>query len=525
MSTSSRNLLVLFALLCGAVAAGCGGGGTSPISYPTQSPRPPIVFPTPPTAAPTNNSYRPSPSPNETNLYQFTGFIIQEFVRPPVTVSPIPSPNPTVSATIGSTVNINYNVTSGNSFNNVSNLTDFSGVETDTGVFGQLNLLSIKSDTYYQYTPNSNSTSVSVVGMQTEREVGTPNQVTFKTVYGPGNGLVDVIPEPSQTGQSVPVGPANNAALTTTETDPDGQVTTRTVNPDGSYTEHATYPDGTASTAVVNADATGQYSLPLLGIQPNSSVAVGAESGGMIPITVTYAPGVAGPGQVIVNLSVPNWYPSLPVTLSKETYLNNGPKVLPNPYPTPSPLPTTGACNLGNDINGIPLTHIQQKPFSNQLVQAITKVDPVFGEIETTTTTTYVTQGVGATCWEILDVVNQYYDYSGQTVFIPFFSSTPVQVTTTDETIGIGFATINNQSIYFGPGRHTSGKQPPGQAHQSFGKSQSRQSQQSMMTQSRLVASSVTQSFMHRLERERLKRHAMFWRQLKSIHQHPRGIR
>jgi hypothetical protein len=482
------------------------------------------VFPSPPPPAPTNNSYRPSPSPNETNLYQFTGFIIQNFVRPPVTVSPIPSPNPTVSATFGTTVNINYSVTSPNTFNGVSGLTDFAGIETDTGVFGQLNLLSIKSDTYFLYTPNSNgTTSVSLVGMQSEREVGTPNQVTFKTVYGAGNGLVDVVPEPSQTGQSVAVGPPNNAAMTTTETDPDGQVTTRTVNPDGSYTEHAAYPDGTQATAIVNSDATGAYSLPLLGITPNSSVVVGAESGGMIPVTVTYAPGVAGPGQVVLNLSVPNWYPSLPVTLSKETYLNNGPKVLPNPYPTPSPLPTTGACNLGNDINGIPLTHIQQKPFSNQLVQTITKVDPVFGETETTTTTTYVTQGVGATCWEMLDVVNEYYDYSGQSAFIPFFSGTPVQVSTTDETIGIGFATINNHSIHFGSGRHTSGKQSQQQAQQTFGKSQSRQAQQSMMTQSRLIASSVSQSFMHRLEKQRLQRHATFWRQLKAIHQHPRG--
>lgn len=494
------------------------------------------MFPTPPTAAPTNNSYRPSPSPRETNLYMFTGFIVQNFVRPPVTISPIPSPNPTVSATFVSTVTTNYTVTSGNSFNGVSNLTDFSGSETDTGVYGQLNLVGIKSDTYYLYTPGSGgTTNVSTVGMQTERLVGTPDQVTFKTVYGAGNGLIDVIPEPSQTGQSVPITPANNAAMTTTETDPDGQVTTRTINPDGSYTEQTTYPDGTNASAVVNSDGTGAYALPLLGITPDSTVVVGAVSGGQIPITVTYAPGVAGPGQVVNNLTVPDWYPQTPPNLSQETYVNNGPKALPNPYPTPSPLATPGACFLGFDLQGVPLTHIQQKPYSNQLVQTITKVDPVFGEIETTTTTTYVTQGIGATCWEVLDVVNQYYDYSGQTVFLPYFQGTPVQTTTTDVTIGLGQATINNQSIHFGPGKQ-GGSMGSLRQRQSFGQGraaqqsreaqqqQTRQAQQALQAQSRLVASNIAQSLQHRLELERLKRHAGFWRQLRSIHKHPKGI-
>ncbi len=106
--------------------------------------------------------------------------------------------------------------------------------------------------------------------------------------------------------------------------------------------------------------------------------------------------------------------------------------------------------NLGYDVYGKIILHIQQKPYSNQLVQTVTKVDPVFGEVDTTTTTTWVTQGIGATCWEINDVVNQYYDYSGQSAYIPFFSGTPVQVTTTDVTMGLNQATIQNYSYRFG---------------------------------------------------------------------------
>jgi hypothetical protein len=451
-----------------------------------------------------------------------------------VTQSPLPSPNPTASAVFVSSVLQNVLVTSGATFNGIPNLVDYDITETDTGLYGILNVRSWLTDVYYGYAPAPNGqTAFSTVGQTSWLDLGSIDQTFFKTEYGPGNGLIDVIPEPSHTGQAVPILPANNAALTTREKDPDGQVTTRVVNPDGSYTEQATFPDGTSSTATLNANGTGVYSFPLYGVQPNSSVLVGGVTGGNIPVTVNYAAGTDGPTSPPsqVNYSIPNWYPETPPVLSKETYVNYGPKILPNPYPSPTPLDTPGACNLGQNNQGVTLTHIQGKPYSNDLIQTITKVDPIFGETETTTTSTLVTQGVGATCWEILDVVNQYYDYSGQTYKIPYFGNAPVQTSTTDITMGIAFATINNQSYRFGDanGRRNffdnqglpNGRQPGSMmrhgrtfGHQGQGLTRNPSGSSSQPSDALLV---LRGSYLHALEDARLKRHAAYWRQMKAL--------
>lgn len=522
---------MFFALLCAGVAAGCGGSSSGPaLSIPTPTPNPTLSFPPPPTNVPTQNAYWPSPGPSATNYYQFSGFIVQTMVRPPITVSPIPSPNPTNSATFVTSIAQTATSAVGASFNGIGNLMDFSIIETDTGLYGQFFTDPIVSNTYYQYTGGpSGTTYVSIAGTTSTQDYGTPFAVNFETVNGTGNGLLDVVPEPSQTGQAVPIVPANNASQTITETDPDGQVTKRSVNPDGSYTETAQYPDGTSGQAIVSSNGTGNYSFPLFGVQPNSLVTVASAASGFIPVTVNYAPGTGGPPTV--NYSVPDWYPQNPPTLYSTTYFNYGPKNLPNPFPSPLPYPTAGACNLGYDVYGKIILHIQQKPYSNQLVQTVTKVDPVFGEVDTTTTTTWVTQGIGATCWEINDVVNQYYDYSGQSAYIPFFSGTPVQVTTTDVTMGLNQATIQNYSYRFGnswrrgasqfrqSGRQSEYARPP---NRTMGQSQAGQSQTDASETGLFLA--VKANFEHQLERKRLQRHAAFWRQLKALGQRKGSI-
>ena len=534
VTTAHRNGLVLFALVCAGVAAGCGGSTSGGIqSIPTPTPNPTLSFPPPPPPVPTNNSYFPSPGPSETNLYQFAGFIVTKYVRPPVTQSPLPSPNPTSSAFFASIVTQGVNAFVGPVFNGIPGLLDFEVLETETGSFGQFNTVPIQTDTYYNFVNGPNkTTSVYEAGYTSLYEVNKLNQIIYKTVYGQGNGLVDVIPEPSNRGQSVPVGPQNNASMQTKETDPDGQVTSRTINPDGSYTEKATYPDGTTGTATVNSDGTAVYSFPLFGVTPNSSVVVGRPSGGLIPVTVNYAAGINGPNPTQVNYTIKDWYPKTPPVLSTESYINTGPHDLPNPYPTPSPIPTDGACDLGLDaITQKPLTHIQEKPFPNKLIQTITKTDPLFGEVETTTTTTYVTQGVGATCWETVDQLEQFYDYSGQSSQTPYFSSTPVQITTTDVTMGLGFATINNQSLHFpetGRRRRPEGR-GGGFGHQnisigrqsmSMGRQMQSNGQQMGMggndslTEQSHVLLAVKDSVMQRFERQRAERHALFWRHL-----------
>jgi hypothetical protein len=515
-----------------AIAAGCGGGSSSgPLTIPTPSPNPTISFPPPPSPLPTNNSYRPSPSPSETNLYQFTGFIEQWYARPPVTSTPLPSPNPTVTAVFVSSVTQNVQVTQPSTFNAVPGLVDYDIQETDTGIYGIFNTQTWLDDIYYLYTPQGNNTAVSEVGETSFLDLGAIDQTFFKTIYGAGNGLIDVIPEPSQKGEQVPITPANNAALTHTEHDPDGQVTIHTTHADGSYVEQATYPDGTSALATVNSNGSGSYSFPLGGAQPNSSVEVGLPAGGMIPVTVNYTAGSQGPHSPPnqVSYQIPTWYPQTPPTLSHETYFNFGPMNLPNPYPSPLPYPTPGACNLGQDVFGKQLYQIQGKPFSNDLIQTITKVDPVFGETETITTSTFVTQGVGATCWKIDDAVTQYYDYSGQTKQIPYFSGSPVQTSLTEITMGIAFATINNQSYRFGESGDRRGvynvrfskSQPmmrPGKSfsHQRSGLVQSPGGGSGHFQASDALLA-VRSNFIHALDNARLKRHAEYWRELKAI--------
>jgi hypothetical protein len=490
-----------------------------------------VTFPPPPTAVPTNNSWQPTPPPNETNTYTYTGVITTTIVRPPVIVSPIPSgeptpplpsPNPTVSAQFVATSAISTSVTSNQTFavTGQTGLAQFANAEVDTGTVGIPNLVNTTSNTYYNYVRNSNPTLTDVfdVGSVANLEAGTPDQTVFTTVYGSGNGLLDIIPEPSATGQHVPVGPSNNASITTTEKDADGQLTTRKVGADGSYVETVSYPDGTSATATVNSNGTALYTFPLGGAPTNSTVQVGAPVGGQIPVQIVYAPFALGqPNQQTVNVQVPNWYPQGTPSLYNQTYINQGPTVLPNPFPSPNP-ETAGACNLGNDIHGHLLKQIQLKPYSNKLVQTTTKLDPLFGEIETITSNVWNTEGIGLTCSDTTDVVNQFYDYSGQSFFVPWYQSTPLQISTIDFQLGLTQAVINNQSYRFGKGAaqtRSARTARVGTSAQTRGAGRAQTAPPQGWPQ--LLARAMTQEVQTRLERQRLMRHAAHWRQLKAL--------
>jgi hypothetical protein len=78
----------------------------------------------------------------------------------------------------------------------------------------------------------------------------------------------------------------------------------------------------------------------------------------------------------------------------------------------------------------------------HQLVDTKITVDPVFGELDKQITTTYTEAGVGVACVQLTDDLEQFYDISGQTQFTLDFESTPVQTTTTTETLGITSKTV-----------------------------------------------------------------------------------
>lgn len=382
-------------LACGVALSACGGGGGSP-----SSSQPPA-------------SYRPAVNGD---AYVYAGTLTTSFLRAPVTTVPAPSPNPAFGQTTTAAVAQNVTV-SGATFNNIAGLYDFATSETDTA---PLKTSTNKVDAYFAYVASGTTTFVQLVG-STET---TSDGVQYQSLEGTGNGLLDVLPE--ATGAILP---ANNAALTTNETDPDGQTTTRTVNADGSYTETSNFPDGSSSTAVENADGSANYSFPLGGIAlagANTTFVVGpvtaASPGPVIPITLTYPAGITGTGSAeVLDRSVAAWYPQTPPVLSKETYADEGPAAIP------------ASCNVAAAY---------ASP-ARKLTQTIVRLDTIFGELETWQDTTYTVAGAGVACVQLDDSIAQYYDFSGQTVRAVATSSTPLQTTTVAETVGLTAATLS----------------------------------------------------------------------------------
>jgi len=395
-----RSKKKLFALLAGGAAlSACGGGGGSP--GPSQTP----------------GSYRPAVSGDS---YAYAGTSTTIFLRAALTTVPTPSPNPTFGQTTTAAVAQSVTV-SGATFDNIAGLYDFATSETDTA---PLETTSSKTDAYFAYLASGTTTLVELIGTTQTTSGG----VQYQSREGTGNGLVDVLPE--TTGAILP---ANGAALTTNETDPDGQTTTRTVNADGSYTETSNFPDGSSSRAVENSDGSATYSFPLDGIAlagANTSFVVGpvsaASPGAVIPITITVPAGISPTGSTeVVSRPVADWYPQTPPVLSKETYVDNGPAAIP------------ASCGVAGAY---------ATP-ARELTQTIVRVDTVFGELETWQNVTYTVAGVGVACVQLSDSVAQYYDFSGQTNKSIAVSATPLQTTTISETLGLTTATLDASSV------------------------------------------------------------------------------
>jgi hypothetical protein len=418
-------------LAFGIAFAGCGGGGSG--------------GGTPPTAAPTG----PAPSPAFTgsrpagsgDAFTFAGSKTLTYLRPPLTSSPLPSPNPGSSVSTTSTISQQIAVSSGQTFQSRTGLYDFTIAETDTA---PLKTTTLVTHEYLAYGSAGLTTAVSIVGSTTTSSDG----AVYLTVYGPGNGLLDVLPEtPGRIGTA-----PNNAALTTTETDPDGQVTSRTVNPDGSYSESAKFPDGTSSLAIQRADGSGSYSFPYVindaeygdGVAPPNTVLTvtpptsAPETGAYIPVSIAYSFGatpvpagsatpIATPTPVARRVQ-PIWYPGgvYPTVPSTESYVDAGAAALP------------AACT-------VPAALLAGRT-TNKLVQTISRVDIVFGEIELETTTTYTAVGLGVVCLQQAGVVTHYYDYTGQSIKTIATSGTPVQTDTLAGTLVLQAATVKPSS-------------------------------------------------------------------------------
>lgn len=297
-------------------------------------------------------------------------------------------------------------VTNGASFGGRQNLTQLHATETDKTA---LQTIAVVTDQYVS-CPLSGSGDYRAAGFTSTDS----NATTLTITYGAGNGLLDILPESSGSQWQ------NDASLTSAEVDADGQTTDTTINPDGSYSQTAHFPDGTQSTAVENSDGSATYSFPFGGPNagPNDTISVGtpdpnASGGPVIPIVVQ------APSATPEPVNVPDWYPPGPLVLSSETDQDQGGSALPAACAVPAAIATSGT----------------------KIVRTTTRLDTIFGELEQQTITVYTVAGVGVVCSVINDVLNAYYDYTGQGVL---FNGVPQQITTFAETMGLQSLTLRH---------------------------------------------------------------------------------
>jgi hypothetical protein len=376
------------------VACGGGGGGGG--------------------AAPTNHDYRPAEAGDS---FSYAGTTSTMFVRPPESIGAVPSPNPTNTQTLSYTTTQTQTVATGQSYNNDTSATAFMTNEVDT-LSGGLQTTTTSATEYYSFGAGGVGPVHDLGGTSTSPEE------TVTTVIGPNNGLVDVLPE---VAGSLPV--VADATLARTEVDADGGGSVRTTAANGTYSETDTYADtsfdGSMGTVAANADGSGSYSFPVLLGAPNAVFAVGA-AGTTIPITITYPAALAAPEPdvtatpIVETGSIPVWY-TKPIEFSTQTLVDSGQTAIP------------AACNVASSL-------VRAK--SNALIDTTITVDPVFGERDSRTTTQYDEPGVGVACVQFSDVLQQFYDFSGQSGEFVTVSNEPIQTTTTMQTLGLTSETV-----------------------------------------------------------------------------------
>ncbi|MGH7709284.1 MAG: hypothetical protein ACREM6_15425 [Vulcanimicrobiaceae bacterium] len=359
--------------------AACGGGGGTPSPTPT-----------------------PTPGALLGATANLTGQIVQTVVRP------FPAPSATIPpATTTTMVAVVAKIASTTaSFNGQSNLVDANTVETDTG---GLQTLTVTTDTFAAIVPITGGTfNLLSYGSNATDSNGT----TFLTKLGTGNGLLDIQPDKNAASWQ------NNAAETYAETEPDSTTIARIVNADGTYRETDTFAatptfPGQFSPEQIVTKPDLSAAITNLGGQTGLNVAFGVPTGSgtsaKIPLTVVVPVPVGTP--TTQQLLVPDWYPAPPTIASDGFVKSTG-------------VATPAICAVPPSV-GSPATAV---------AETLLRLDTALGVAETRTTTAYYVYPFGLVCAQMNDVLNAYYDFSGQSP--AFFAGSPQQVTTTVETLG-----------------------------------------------------------------------------------------
>ncbi len=403
--------------------AGCGGAGGGSTSLPGENPG--LTAPAdaakanPATANAVAAKATPTPSPvpldhptADGDKYQLSGTILTTYQRPDAT--PDPEPTQTVLDDVTQTITVTNPAT----FDGDSTAVDYETVETDHQTAPVSQTFKETVNNYFSFKNTDTSGEFLNLGYTSTDDSG--YAVTY--LFAKGNGVADKLPEHAGISWK------NSAGATIETTSTDNEHSKEVVGGNGSYTDQIYYQNVNAQGPTTHAeihsniDGSGLYTTPRLGtdLGSNYSYVVASPSAAGPSGTITETTTIpAAPESTatpeVESTTVPNWIPvgMIGKKLATETDVDNGPVTIPaSPCPIPTKYGTT----------------------ANELVQTKVRVDPMFGETENTTTTTYVIPNVGPACVIIADVENDYYDFSGQNG-VGYFSGTPQQITTLAENL------------------------------------------------------------------------------------------
>jgi hypothetical protein len=288
-------------------------------------------------------------------------------------------------------------------------LDDENAVETDTA---PLQTLTTTSDTYAGFVTSGALQELFEFGSTSTDSNGVKDTTTF----GTGSGQIDELPDTNGATWT------NTGAQVFAETEPDNTTVARTSNADGTYVETDTYLGFAPGTLQTNADLSAAITS-FGGLPINISYAIPA--GGQIPYSIVFG---SAYGLAPVSGSIPDWYPTTTI------YSDSLAKATSQTIPTTCAVPAT----VGTTATAV--------------TETTTHLDTVLGTYEKRTQTVYDAPGFGSVCAVLADVINTYYDYTGQSqnTIVPgldfAISSNPIQIDTLAETLGFTTGSVSGSS-------------------------------------------------------------------------------
>jgi hypothetical protein len=311
--------------------------------------------------------------------------------------------------TIVDAVTQSASAVAGASFDGQANVTDLVTNETDTS---KIETTTDTTNAYLAFATDATRASgidVTEVGTTSTESSG----VTLQTTFGSGNGIVEELPPVTNAHWQ------NTAARTDIEDDPSGEALTSTYAADGTYGETIVYPQGSPDATVqTQANGSGLYVTPVVGFPVPSSITVGAPADGLIPIAYEIY-GLEFP--LVGSFGLPVWYPNVPPVLASDVFLDAGTVAVPS------------SCGVAAAYASAPVVELEETK---------TRLDTVFGELETVRETSYVNAAYGVVCSILADDLKNYYDFSVQSGSLGTWSTTPLYETVVTETLGLTAASF-----------------------------------------------------------------------------------